>query len=79
MRQRTLAIGAGQGLRERYGLRLNDAAEAGMVAAAGRFRAGLYRSGRGEDWGLDSEPRHAGELVQTPRASRLSFGRKGVP
>jgi hypothetical protein len=43
----------------------------------GRLRAGLHRSGRREDWGLDPEPRYAGELVQTPRASRLLFDGKG--
>lgn len=37
------------------------------------LRPGLHRPGRREDWGLDPEPQHAGELVQTPRASRLSL------
>jgi hypothetical protein len=36
-----------------------------------RLRPGLYRSGRGEGWGSDSEPRYVGQLVQTSRASRL--------
>jgi hypothetical protein len=45
----------------------------------GVCRPGLLRSGRREDWGLGLEPRVAGELVRTPRASRLSFWSKGVP
>jgi hypothetical protein len=45
------------------------------AAGPGRLRPGLHRSGR-EDWVLDPEPLPAGQLVQTPRASRLSLDGK---